>query len=212
VFNMITALDVLNEVMDEDAIVTTDVGQHQMWAAQYVTRINPNRFLTSAGLGTMGFGLPAAMGAQAAAPGHQVWCISGDGSIQMNMQEMMTCVQENYPIRILVLDNNYLGMVRQWQEQFWAGNYSGVNLVNPDFVLLAKAFGINAVCASTVEEYKEALHLASNAKGPFLIHAKVVKEDNVLPMIAPGTTLNDTIYYPESEELRAKQKTQLITR
>jgi acetolactate synthase-1/2/3 large subunit len=212
VFNMITALDVLNEVMDEDAIVTTDVGQHQMWAAQYVNRINPNRFLTSAGLGTMGFGLPAAMGAQAAAPGNQVWCISGDGSIQMNIQELMTCVQENYPIRILILDNNYLGMVRQWQEQFWAGNYSGVNLVNPDFVMLAKAFGIEGVCVSTVDEYKEALHKASDSKGPFLIHAKVVKEDNVLPMIAPGTTLNDTIYYPEGEELHAKQKTQLITR
>jgi acetolactate synthase I/II/III large subunit len=212
VFNMITALDVLNEVMDEDAIVTTDVGQHQMWAAQYVNRINPNRFLTSAGLGTMGFGLPAAMGAQAAAPGNQVWCISGDGSIQMNIQELMTCVQENYPIRILILDNNYLGMVRQWQEQFWAGNYSGVNLMNPDFVMLAKAFGIEGVCVTTVEEYKEALHKASDAKGPFLIHARVVKEDNVLPMIAPGTTLSDTIYYPEGEELYAKQKTQLITR
>lgn len=212
VFNMITALDVLNEIMDEDAIVTTDVGQHQMWAAQYLTRINPNRFITSAGLGTMGFGLPAAMGAQAAAPNHQVWCISGDGSFQMNLQELMTCMQEEYPVKIIILDNNYLGMVRQWQEQFYDKNYSGVNLLNPDFAMLAKAFGMKSTCATTVEEFKEALHLANNSQGPFLIHARVVKEDNVLPMIAPGTTLSDTIYYPSGEELRAKQKTQLITR
>ena len=139
-FTEVTAIKVLEEMLAEDAIVTTDVGQHQMWAAQYIVRMQPNHFLTSGGLGSMGFGLPAAMGAQAAAPRKDVWCVTGDGSFQMNFQELITCVQEKWPVKVLLCDNAYLGMVRQWQEQFYAKNYSGVELLNPDFVLLAKAF------------------------------------------------------------------------
>ncbi|MFN3404604.1 MAG: biosynthetic-type acetolactate synthase large subunit [Cytophagaceae bacterium] len=195
-FDQITCLSLLEEMLPEDAIVTTDVGQHQMWAAQYVKRLKPNHFLTSGGLGSMGFGLPAAMGAQAAAPKQEVWCISGDGSIQMNIQELMTCVQEKWPVKILLLDNSYLGMVRQWQEQFYAKNYSGVDLLNPDFVLLSKAFGIEAACAENAEELKAAIEKAQGTDRPFLIHARVMKEENVLPMVAPGTSLSDTIYYP----------------
>jgi len=195
-FNEVTAIKVLEEMLAPDAIVTTDVGQHQMWAAQYIVRMQPNHFLTSGGLGSMGFGLPAAMGAQAAAPDKDVWCITGDGSFQMNIQELMTCVQEKWPIKILLLDNSYLGMVRQWQEQFYAKNYSGVELQNPDFVLLAKAFGLDAVSVETVDELKAAINKAHNQDRPFLIHAKVKKEENVLPMVAPGTSLSDTIYYP----------------
>ncbi|RZK16230.1 MAG: acetolactate synthase, large subunit, biosynthetic type, partial [Flavobacterium sp.] len=202
-FTEVTAIKVLEEMLSEDAIVTTDVGQHQMWAAQYVVRMKPNHFLTSGGLGSMGFGLPAAMGAQAAAPKNDVWCITGDGSFQMNFQELITCVQEKWPVKVLLCDNAYLGMVRQWQEQFYAKNYSGVELLNPDFVMMAKAFGMDSVSATTAEELREAINRANACDKPFLIHAKVLKEENVLPMVAPGTSLSDTIYYPAKPE---KQK------
>jgi acetolactate synthase I/II/III large subunit len=195
-FTEVTAIKVLEEMLAEDAIITTDVGQHQMWAAQYMVRMKPNHFLTSGGLGSMGFGLPAAMGAQAAEPNLDVWCITGDGSFQMNFQEMITCVQEKWPVKILVLDNNYLGMVRQWQEQFYAKNYSGVELLNPDFVMMAKAFGMDSACADNTEDLIKAIKKAQASDKPFLIHAKVLKEENVLPMVAPGTSLSDTIYYP----------------
>lgn len=195
-FTQISALQLLNDTMDRNAIISTDVGQHQMWAAQYCQRLKPNHFLTSGGLGSMGFGLPAAMGAQAAFPFNDVWCVSGDGSFQMNMQEMITCVQEKWPVKIVVLDNNYLGMVRQWQEQFYAKNYSGVNLLNPNFVALAEACGVKAVYVETSEDFKKAMEQATEHEGPFLIHAHVMKEENVLPMVAPGTSLSDTIYYP----------------
>ena len=196
-FNEVTAIKVLEEMISDEAIFTTDVGQHQMWAAQYCQRIQPNHFLTSGGLGSMGFGLPAAMGAQAAAPDKEVWCISGDGSFQMNLQELITCVQEKWPIKILLLDNAYLGMVRQWQEQFYERNYSGVELLNPDFVMLAKACHMESVRANNAEDLREAIKMAQACKDkPFLIHARVLKDENVLPMVAPGTSLSDTIYYP----------------
>lgn len=195
-FTQITAISLLEENLNDSAIVATDVGQHQMWAAQYCLRLKPNHFLTSGGLGSMGFGLPAAMGAQAGMPFNETWCITGDGSFQMNLQELITCVQEKWPVKILILDNNYLGMVRQWQEQFYAKNYSGVELLNPDFVKLSEAFGVNAVCASNAKEFKAAIKQAQETKGPFLIHAKVLKEENVLPMVAPGASLSETIYYP----------------
>ncbi len=196
VFNMMTAIDVLEKLSPEDIIVTTDVGQHQMWAAQYMDKMKPNHFLTSGGLGSMGFGFPAAMGAQAAFPDKHVWCITGDGSFQMNLQELITCVQENWPVKILLLDNNYLGMVRQWQEQFYKKNYSGVDILNPDYIKLADAYGVASARATNVEELRDAIELAYKTDGPFLVHAKVLKEDNVLPMVAPGASLSETIYYP----------------
>lgn len=168
-----------------------------MWSAQYFKRMQPNHFVSSCGLGTMGFGLPAAMGAQAAAMDKEVWCVSGDGSFQMNVQELMTCVQEKWPIKILLLDNAYLGMVRQWQEQFYDRNYSGVNLVNPDFVKLANAFFINAVKVTTAKELEIAVKSAQASDGPFLIHAIVPKEENVFPMVPPMASLSDTMYYPQ---------------
>jgi acetolactate synthase-1/2/3 large subunit len=205
-FSEVSAIKALEQMLPEDAIVTTDVGQHQMWAAQYIVRMKPNHFLTSGGLGSMGFGLPAAMGAQAAAPKNDVWCITGDGSFQMNFQELMTCVQEKWNVKVLLLDNAYLGMVRQWQEQFYARNYSGVELMNPDFVMLAKAFGCDAVSVSNVEELREAVNKANCCDRPFLIHARVEKEENVWPMVAPGTSLSDTIYYPVKPEKKAVAK------
>ncbi|MFQ3576432.1 MAG: biosynthetic-type acetolactate synthase large subunit [Cytophagales bacterium] len=205
VFNMITAIDVLEKLSPEDIIVATDVGQHQMWAGQYLNKMHPNHFLTSGGLGSMGFGFPAAMGAQAAAKNKHVWCISGDGSFQMNLQELITCVQEQWPVKILLLDNNYLGMVRQWQEQFYKKNYSGVDILNPDYVKLAEAYGVGSAAATNVAELKDAIDLAYKTPGPFLVHAKVLKEDNVLPMVAPGASLSETIYYP----VELKRKTGL---
>ena len=196
-WNEITAISIVEQSLPEDAIICTDVGQHQMWSAQYFTRMKPNHFVSSCGLGTMGFGLPAAMGAQAAAMDKEVWCVSGDGSFQMNVQELMTCVQEKWPIKILLLDNSYLGMVRQWQEQFYDRNYSGVNLLNPDFVKLANAFYINAAKVTNSEELHAAVKLARATDGPFLIHAVVPREENVYPMVPPMASLSDTMYYPQ---------------
>ncbi len=199
-FNEVTALTIVEKILPDDAIITTDVGQHQMWAAQYMRRMQPNHFLSSLGLGTMGFGLPAAMGAQAACPNNEVWCISGDGSFQMNAQELITLVQEKWPVKIVILDNAYLGMVRQWQEKFYARNYSGVDIQSPDFVMLAEAYGVKAVAARTVAEMQDAVAQAKAHDGPFLIRAVVLKEENVFPMVPPQASLSDTMYYPEIEK------------
>lgn len=196
-WNEITALSTLDKFIPYDAVIATDVGQHQMWSAQYLRRMEPNHFLSSCGLGTMGFGLPAAMGAQAAFPKKEVWCVTGDGSIQMNIQEMMTLVQEGYPVKVLLLDNTYLGMVRQWQEQFYDNNYSGVDLVNPDFKKLAEAFRVPASCVTNKKELEAAILTAQETDGPYFIHAKVHKEENVFPMVPPMKSLSDTMYYPE---------------
>lgn len=202
--NMISAIDLLEKTEKSDLIVATDVGQHQMWSGQYMQNLKPYSFLTSGGLGSMGFGLPAAMGAIAAKPDKPVWCISGDGSFQMNLQELITIVQEKWPLKILLLDNTYLGMVRQWQEQFYEKNYSGVDLVNPDYKLLAEAYGIKSITVDNITDYKKALEEACEYQGPYMLHVKVPKEDNVFPMVPPGQSLSDTMYYPKEKELIEK--------
>ncbi len=199
-FTMINTLEYLNDNSPKDTFVVTDVGQHQMWASQYMQNIAPNHFITSGGLGSMGFGLPAAMGVQAGNLDSEVWCISGDGSFQMNLQELIVLVQEQWPVKILILDNTYLGMVRQWQEQFFDKNYSGVELVNPDYLKMAKAYGIESARVQNMDEYSKAVETAQYHNGPFLIHALVEKEENVFPMVPPQASLSDTMYYPENKE------------
>jgi acetolactate synthase I/II/III large subunit len=187
-------VEALYEATGGDAIVTSDVGQHQMWAAQYFHFARPRRWINSGGLGTMGFGLPAAMGAKVGCPDETVVCIAGDGSVQMNMQEMATCVEGNIPIKVFIMNNGFLGMVRQWQELFWDGRYSQVEMgKSPDFVKLAEAYGATGLRfeekGSLVDDMREAL----NTEGPVLVDVRVTKEENTYPMIPAGQAARDMV-------------------
>lgn len=188
------AWDVLDAISDQnggDCHMISDVGQHQMWIAQGFPVVKPNTHHYSGGAGTMGFSLPTAMGVQHACPQEEVWSLSGDGGFQMNSQEMMTIVQEKLPVKIAILNNNYLGMVRQWQELFESG-YSYVNIANPDFVKLGEAYGIPSFRAETPEEAEEMITKARAIDGPVLIEFKTIKEENVFPMVPQGKGLGDT--------------------
>ncbi len=196
-------LYILNELMDNNAIVATDVGQHQMWAAQFLQVDGPYRWLSSGGAGTMGFGFPAALGAQFANPDAQVIAIVGDGGFQMTLMELATAQIHKLPVKVLILDNQFLGMVRQWQHLFYDNRLSGVDLEgNPDFVTLAAAYGIQGFHLDKVEDVKSVLKkaLEYNA-GPCLIHARIVKEANVFPMIPAGAGYDQMLLKPPSEKL-----------
>ena len=178
----------------EDDIVTTDVGQHQMWAAQYARRTKPRHFVTSGGLGTMGFGYGASIGAQVARPDCKVVMITGDGSFHMNMNEMCTAVTYNLPIVTVVVNNHVLGMVRQWQTQFYGKRYSCTTLDRKtDYVKLAEAFGALGFRATTVEELDEALKKALASGRPCVIDAVIDRDEKVLPMIPPGGSIDDIV-------------------
>ncbi|MDO9535691.1 MAG: biosynthetic-type acetolactate synthase large subunit [Bacillota bacterium] len=177
-----------------EAIITTDVGQHQMWAAQYYRFNNPRTLISSGGLGTMGFGFPAAMGAQMAFPEKLVICIAGDGSIQMNSQELATAVCYNIPVKIAIINNQYLGMVRQWQKFFYDGRYSQSCLAgSPDFVRLAEAYGASGFRAKSPEDVGAVIENALNTPGPVVMDFQVDPEENVLPMVAPNTSIVEMI-------------------
>ena len=186
-------INTLNKYLDADTPVATDVGQHQMWAAQYLNFKNPRRFITSGGLGTMGFGLGAAIGAQLGSKQRSV-LVTGDGSFGMCLNEMATAVSENLPVVILIMNNGVLGMVRQWQTLFFDKHYSNTVLDRKtDFVKLAEAFGAKASSAFTLEELDAALNQAFNHDGPYLIDCAIDKDEFVLPMLPPGGSMDDII-------------------
>jgi acetolactate synthase-1/2/3 large subunit len=180
-------LECINRIKDPQAVVCTDVGQHQMWAAQYITVRKPRTFISSGGLGTMGFGFPAAVGAQIGCPEKTVFLVSGDGSFQMNIQELATARSYNVPVKICIFNNGYLGMVRQWQELFWGKRYSQTRFeFNPDFVKVAEGYEIPGRTVHSPEEVLPALEQALSVKGPFLIDFHVEPEENVFPMVPAG--------------------------
>ena len=183
------------------AIVVTDVGQHQMWEAQYYKHEDPRTLITSGGLGTMGFALPAAIGAKVACPDKEVWVIAGDGGFQMTAAELSTIAQENLDLNIAVVNNGYLGMVRQWQEFFYDKNYESSPILSPDYVKLADAHGIPGATVRTRGEVLPAVSAARERKGPFLINFLVEKEDSVYPMIAAGSALHEMIRRPDKDPL-----------
>jgi len=186
-------IDQIWKITDGEAVVTTGVGQHQMWAAQFYRCKRPRQFITSGGLGTMGYGFPAAVGAQIARPDDVVFAIDGDGGFQMTIQELATAVEERLPIKIALMNNCYLGMVRQWQELFWNSRYSGVSLhVQPDFVKLADAYGAAGFRVQKKDEVAPVLKEALQVKDrPALIDFNVVKEENVFPMIPSGQSIEE---------------------
>ncbi|MCS7002889.1 MAG: thiamine pyrophosphate-dependent enzyme, partial [Dehalococcoidia bacterium] len=186
----------LFEMTNGKAYVTTGVGQHQMWQAQYFWYDYPNRLVTSGGLGTMGFALPAAIGVALAHPEEVCWAVEGDGGFQMTLQELATCVQENIPVKIAVVDNGYLGMVRQWQELFHENRYSAVAMIGPDYVKLADAYGIKGIKVTKVSEVNAAIQEAMDTPGPVLVHFVVAAEENCYPMVPPGASLAETIKDP----------------
>ncbi|MCB0150819.1 MAG: acetolactate synthase large subunit, partial [Caldilineaceae bacterium] len=182
----------------EPAIIVTDVGQHQMWECQYFTHDQPGQLLTSGGLGTMGFALPAAIGAQMAFPDRLVWAVAGDGGFQMTLQELAVIKQEgNLPIKIAIINNGFLGMVRQWQQLFYEKRYTGTPVWSPDFVQLAAAYQIPALHVTKPEEVVPAFEKAHATPGPFLIDFRVKEEVNVYPMVAPGAAVDQLIRRPK---------------
>jgi len=187
------------ELTDGEATIVTGVGQNQMWAAQHYVYNKPNSFLSSGGLGTMGFGLPAAMGAKVGLPGSPVWCIDGDGSLQMTIQELATLVQDKIAVKIAVLNNGYLGMVRQWQELFYERRYVATPIYCPDFTKIAEGYGLPGLKVTRSEDVAPAIEQAMAYEGPFLIDFMVEPEENVFPMVPPGASLAEVLEVPKKE-------------
>jgi acetolactate synthase-1/2/3 large subunit len=187
-------IEALYEVTKGDAFVTSDVGQHQMWCAQYYSFAKPRRWINSGGLGTMGFGLPSAVGAKVARPDDLVVCLAGDGSLVMTCQELATAVEHDIAVKVFIMNNGYLGMVRQWQELFWDKRYSAVDMgKSPDWVKLAEAFGATGMRVSADDEVEDAMRQAIDAEGPVVLDVRVRKEENCYPMIPAGAAARDMV-------------------
>jgi acetolactate synthase-1/2/3 large subunit len=177
----------LAEMQPSDTVICTDVGQHQMWVAQHMFVDRPENHISSSGLGTMGFGIPAAVGAKVARPDDTVIAVSGDGSFMMNVQELGTIKRKKLPVKILLIDNQRLGMVRQWQKLFFDGRYSETILTdNPDFVTLASAFDIPGETIVSKSQIQGALTRLLDSEGPYLLHVSISEEENVWPLVPPG--------------------------
>ena len=182
-------IDLLSQKTNGNAVIVTDVGQHQMMAAQFYQYNQTKSNVTSGGLGTMGFALPAAIGAKMANPGKQVIAIIGDGGFQMTLQELGTIMQNNIGVKIIILNNEYLGMVRQWQQMFFEKRYSFTNIQSPDFVALAASYNIKGGKVEKQEDLSNALDQLLNTENAFLLEVKVAKEDNVFPMVPTGASV-----------------------
>ena len=189
-----TIIKAISDASDGEAIVATDVGQHQMWTAQHFGFNHPDRWITSGGLGTMGYGLPAAIGAKLGRPDLEVWTVVGDGGFQMSLNELATAAQENLDINVAVVNNGYLGMVRQWQDLFHAKNYSEVEISGPDFVKLAEAYGVTGIRVKTDAEIRPAIARARSIKGPVVIDFVIEPEANVYPIVPPGASNSDALH------------------
>jgi acetolactate synthase-1/2/3 large subunit len=181
-----TVIRLLDQFSHDDTIVVTDVGQHQMWTANHYTFKRPRTLVTSGGLGTMGYGLPAAIGAASAAPSKQVILVSGDGSFQMNLKEIVTAVSYKLPLKIAIMNNGYLGMVRQWQEMFHQKRYSAVKISSPNFAKLAEAYGAVGLKARTEDQAKQIIKAAFDQPGPVIMEFDVMEEENVFPIVPPN--------------------------
>ena len=188
----------LNKIVElsPSPVVVTGVGQHQMWTAQFMFMPQQNSFVSSGGLGVMGFEVPAAIGAQVARPGSTVWAICGDGGFQMTLQELASIAQEHLPVKLIIMNNGYLGMVRQWQELFYDHHYKSVSMSSPNYVKLAEAYGIPALNVNSKDGVGMALATASEHQGPYLLNFQISPEENVYPMVPPGASLAETVEDP----------------
>jgi acetolactate synthase-1/2/3 large subunit len=184
---------------DGKALVVTDVGQHQMWEAQYYKHDHPRKLLTSGGAGTMGFALPAAMGARLACPNDEIWVIAGDGGFQMTASELATCAQENIKVNVAIINNGFLGMVRQWQQFFYGGRYVATPIKSPDYVMLAQAHGLKGICVTNRRDVRAAVEQARSNAETTLIDFRVEQQDSVYPMVPAGADLDAMIRRPKPE-------------